>query len=66
MELRNKYGSADEADSLEAREQRESAIEPSDKSIVQRPGYRKMMIRVLEEYDPGGRKAHEIAAKYRP
>lgn len=64
MELRNKYGSLDETYSLEDREERQATIETSDKSIVRRAGYRKMINQIFEEYDPGGKKAHAIAAKY--
>jgi len=65
MKRRTKPWSIEEDYAQDAHEQRHAEPYPSEKANIQPIGYRSLLIEKMEEYDPGGKRAHEIAAKFR-
>lgn len=60
-----KHGSLAMMYSLEARGERQQPDQPSNMSAVYRKGYFNILVSKMKEFDPEGRKAHALAAKYR-
>jgi hypothetical protein len=65
MNKKIKYGSTQETIFYDAREQRSSSSRSSENTTIQRNGFREWLVQQMEERDPGGKKAHQLAAKYR-
>lgn len=65
MKRRTKPWSIEEDYAQDAHEQRHAEGRPSETASIQRIGYRSLLIEKMEEYDPGGKRAHEIAGKFR-
>ena len=59
------YGSFEELGAHEAREKRHDIGPTSDKSILQRPGLKRVLTEIMEKNDPGGNMAHELTAEIR-
>lgn len=65
MKRRVKPWSIEEDYAQDAHEQRHAeATYPSEKANIQPIGSRNLLIEKMEEYDPGGKRAHEIAARF--
>jgi len=65
MKRKAKPYSIEEDYAQDAHELRHTAGYPSETGNIQPIGYRSLLIEKLEEYDPGGKRAHEIAGKFR-
>jgi hypothetical protein len=61
MKRRINLWSIEEDYAQDAHEQRHAEVRPSEKAIIQHAGNRSLLIEKMEEYDPGGKRAHEIA-----
>ncbi len=48
----------------DARGQRHAKGRPSYTSVVHRKGYISLLLEKIKQYDPEGKKAHEIAKQY--
>jgi hypothetical protein len=65
MKRRTKPWSIEEDYAQDAHEKRHTEDFPSETANIQPIGHRSLLIEKMEEYDPGGKRAHEIARKFR-